>query len=319
MPAFEQLRRRVRNADELLAVVRTMKVLAAVNIRHYQQAVIALDEYCTTIEQGFQVVLPLLGNQQPPPPDNAGLPAPPAAVAFPVPPAGDGAAAPGRCAAVVFGSDQGLCGQLNRQIAAHARTALAADGIPAGQCLLIAVGARAADCCAAAGWPPQESIPLPATRAGITPLVQELLLLLDDWHTRRKVDRIFLCHHAYQPGNASQPQTVRYLPVDPDWLRELAARPWPSRSLPVIRMDPEQLLAALTREHLFTRLYRACAQSLASEHAARLAAMQRAEKNITEHGRELRRQFHRMRQAAITDELLDIVAGSEALAAAPAG
>lgn len=295
MPAFEAVRRRIKNAGDLLTVVRTMKVLAAVNIRQYQRATEALGEYSTTIEQGLYVVL------------KDRFTAAPAAAAT----------ATASCAAVIWGSDQGLCGQLNRQVVDHALAELAAAGVRTEQCSVLAVGARVADRCAAAGQPVAETIALPAALGGITPLVQELLLRLDDWHTERQIDRVFLFHHEYLSGLASRPGTVRFLPVDADWLRALVRQPWESRALPVFAMDPERLLAALIREHLFTRLYRACAESLASENAARLAAMQRAEKNITEHGQELQRQYHRLRQAAITDELLDIVSGFEALR--PAG
>lgn len=298
MPAFESIRQRIRSAGDLLTVVRTMKVLAAVNIRQYQRAVDSLASYCLTIEQGLQVALR----------DRLD----PAAVAPVI-------AAP-RCAAVVWGSDQGLCGQFNRQIAGHARAELAAAGFRPEQCRVLAVGGRAAEHCAELGLPVAQTHNLPATVAGITPLVGKLLIRLNDWHAARQVDRVFLFYHDYQSGLSSRPGTVRLLPVDAGWLRDLVQRSWPSRSLPVFAMDPERLLAALIHEHLFTRLYRATAESLASENAGRLAAMQRAEKNITEHGQELRRQFHRLRQAAITDELLDIVSGSEALqpAVAPA-
>ena len=77
-------------------------------------------------------------------------------------------------------------------------------------------------------------------------------------------------------------------------------------------MDPAALFAALARQHLFVTLYRATAESLASEHASRLVAMQTAEKNIEEHLTETTAAYRRKRQEAITSELLEIVAGFEA-------
>jgi F-type H+-transporting ATPase subunit gamma len=62
-------------------------------------------------------------------------------------------------------------------------------------------------------------------------------------------------------------------------------------------------------------LFRACAESLASENASRLAAMQRAEKNINELLEDLNRTFHRLRQSGIDEELFDVVSGFEALSA----
>jgi F-type H+-transporting ATPase subunit gamma len=72
-------------------------------------------------------------------------------------------------------------------------------------------------------------------------------------------------------------------------------------------------LRALIREYLFISLFRACAESLASENASRLAAMQRAEKNIGELLEDLNRTFHRLRQNSIDEELFDVVSGFEAL------
>ena len=74
-------------------------------------------------------------------------------------------------------------------------------------------------------------------------------------------------------------------------------------------------LRALIREYLFISLFQACAESLASENASRLAAMQRAEKNIEELREGLNRTFHRLRQSGIDEELFDVISGFEALTA----
>ena len=72
-------------------------------------------------------------------------------------------------------------------------------------------------------------------------------------------------------------------------------------------------LRALIREYLFISLFRACAESLVSENASRLAAMERADKNIDELLETLHRTFHRLRQSGIDEELFDVISGSEAL------
>ncbi|MFP3870922.1 MAG: F0F1 ATP synthase subunit gamma, partial [Syntrophobacteria bacterium] len=84
-------------------------------------------------------------------------------------------------------------------------------------------------------------------------------------------------------------------------------------ALPMYTMAWDPLFSALIREYLFISLFRAFAESLASENASRLASMQGAEKNIEERLGELRTRFHQQRQMSITEELLDIVAGFEAL------
>jgi F-type H+-transporting ATPase subunit gamma len=102
-------------------------------------------------------------------------------------------------------------------------------------------------------------------------------------------------------------------PLDQAWLRSIAGRPWPSRRLPIFTMTPDRLFASLVRQHLFVTIFRASAQSLTSEHATRLMAMQAAERNIDERLEEMNGRFRRMRQQSITDELLDVVAGFESL------
>ncbi len=67
------------------------------------------------------------------------------------------------------------------------------------------------------------------------------------------------------------------------------------------------------REYLFVSLYKACAESLASENASRLAAMQRAEKNIDEMVETLNQTFRRLRQTSIDEELFDVLSGYESL------
>ena len=88
---------------------------------------------------------------------------------------------------------------------------------------------------------------------------------------------------------------------------------WPTKMLPQFTMAQEQLFAALIRQYFFVYFYRACAESLASENASRLASMQIAQKNIAERLEELNRQYQQQRQTAITNELIDIVSGFEAL------
>jgi F-type H+-transporting ATPase subunit gamma len=78
-------------------------------------------------------------------------------------------------------------------------------------------------------------------------------------------------------------------------------------------MNWEALFSAFVQQYLFVTLYRATVESLASENAGRLSSMQAAEKNIEERLTDLNADYRSSRQNAITGELLDIVAGFEAL------
>ena len=94
---------------------------------------------------------------------------------------------------------------------------------------------------------------------------------------------------------------------------KLAELPWPTGNLPEVMGETTATLRALIREYLFISLFRACAESLSSENASRLAAMQRADKNIDELLEDLNGAFHRLRQSGIDEELFDVISGFEAL------
>ena len=102
------------------------------------------------------------------------------------------------------------------------------------------------------------------------------------------------------------------MPLGKTWHDRLAALPWPTANLPEV-IGGTNTLRALTREYLFVSLFRACAESLSSENASRLAAMQRADKNIEELLDDLNGAFRRQRQSGIDEELFDVISGFEAL------
>jgi F-type H+-transporting ATPase subunit gamma len=106
----------------------------------------------------------------------------------------------------------------------------------------------------------------------------------------------------------------RLLPLDDRWQRGLARRPWLTAQLPEVLGTSPQALRAFIREHLFVSLFRASAESLASENASRLAAMQRADRNSAELLTDLGAKFHRLRQSGIDEVLFDVIAGFDAMA-----
>jgi F-type H+-transporting ATPase subunit gamma len=291
MQTTESLKRRIKSAGDLLSVVKTMKALAAVSIRQYQKAVESLDDYNRTVEMGLQIVLK----------EHMGATTQRKGETIK------------RLGVIVFGSDQGLCGQLNEQISVFTLDHFKETGVKKENRKVLAVGARVADYVEDAGQPVDELMATPSSTAGITPLVQEIIMVIEEWHFRQNVDHFMLFYNDYISGSNYHPYKVQLLPVNRDWLKDLARKKWDSKSLPIFRMDCDKIFSSLIREYLFVSLYRAFAESLASENASRLASMQNAEKNIEEQMQDLHVQFHRTRQMTITEELLDIVAGFEAL------
>ncbi len=296
MQSLESLKRKIGSAEDLESVVRTMKTLAAVSIRQYETALESLTDYYQTIEDGFRMVL----WQSP----DALQPAKPDA---------------GGTGAVVFGSDQGMCGQFNEQIANFAIESLdrTTDGAR-DDWSFFAVGIRAASRLEDAGFSVKQTVAAPGSATGITSTVQHLLSKIDDWRTRGKLSRVILFYNRRHAAASFQPHKLQLLPIDLDRFYRLQQRTWPSRTLPLFTMDRDRLFSALVHQFLFVSLFRACAESLASENASRIASMQSAERNIQKRIYELRGQYNQLRQTSITEELLDIVTGFEALVQKPA-
>lgn len=283
------LQHKISNAGELQAVVRTMKALAAASISQYEQSVIALGDYYRAVELGlgacFRDSLPEL----------------------PVTP---GSSRPDRrvTGAIVFGSDQGLVGQFNEEIAEFAVKTLKA--LP-GACQLWVVGERVHGCLENAGLPLQKCYNVPTGINGIAPLVGQLQIDSEAGFANNDSADFYVFHNSPGPGASCQPGCKRLLPLDRQWQQALARAPWPTNILPEILCSDSVTMRALIREYLFISLYRASAESLASENASRLAAMQRAEKNIDEQLEKLALDYHRLRQNSIDEELFDVVAGYE--------
>ena len=178
--------------------------------------------------------------------------------------------------------------------------------------MYLVVGHRALTRLEEEGVVVQEVISIPGIVSGIAAQVQSIVLKLEEWQNQLGLDRIVLFHHRLVSKAQYQPQMVFLLPLDLKWLAELRRRPWPSHVLPTYTMERGSLFSALLSQLFFVLLFRAFAESLASENAGRLTAMQVAEENITNRLQELRLSFNQSRQTSITEELLDIVAGYEA-------
>ncbi|MTW22068.1 F0F1 ATP synthase subunit gamma [Allochromatium palmeri] len=299
------LRHKLKSAGDLQSVVRTMKSLAASSIVQYEQSVSALGDYARTVELGLSVCFRGIGHADALTGDATGAEA-------------------GVSGAVVFGSDQGLVGQFNDLVADHAVKTLAGLTEPSrdrsGRQLRVwAVGERVQARLVDAGLPVVECFKVPNSVAGITPLVGEILVAIEaDEGLRSALPILHLVYNRPHSAAVYTPVAQRLLPLDESWRLSLAERPWPTNNQPEVIGDDSGVdtgtLRALIREHLFVSLFRASAESLASENASRLAAMQRADKNIEDLLETLNGTFHRLRQSGIDEELFDVIAGFEALA-----
>ena len=290
MESLEKLQRQLSTLNELRSIVKTMKALSAASIRQYEQAVSALATYSQTVERGLHVVV-------------KGTAGPQTSIRR---------QSSNEMAAIVFGSDHGLCGRFNETINEFALDRLNATG-SMDEPRIITVGARAGSAFEHLKVPIEEQFTLPSSTHAISRTVQQLLFKIDQWQQQHMIQNVslFFNQHTRAQGYKATEQVL--LPIDLERFRELPEGHWQSNSLPIYRMKREHLLSNLIHQYLFVSLFRACAESQASEHASRLSAMKSAQRNLDERLNEVSMQFRHARQTEITAELLDIISGFETI------
>jgi F-type H+-transporting ATPase subunit gamma len=290
MTTAEIIKRQINTCQDLQSVVKTMKALAAVSLRQYEKAVESLVDYTRTVEMGLQVVLK---NQKPSLSqanlqlENVGM--------------------------IIFGSDQGMCGQFNDQIVQYTLNQLKSLAIATENQKIITVGSRLIGSLEVENIEIEQHFFIPCSVTGITNLTQEILVTIDQWQQQKPIDRLLLFYNQPHQKAGSEPIIKQLLPLDQVWLDQLQRSHWKTKMIPMFTLPSETLFSALIRQYFFVSLFRGCAESLASENSSRLAAMQIAQKNIEERLDLLNGQYQQLRQTSITSELLDIVSGFEAL------
>lgn len=283
---IETLSRRTEAMQGIRGIVHTMKTLSAINAHPYEQAARSISAWSDTVLDGFQAFFH----------QHRGLDLTVAPDALPV--------------IIAFGSDQGLCGNYNEVVTA----AVAAHPDTGANPKILCIGAQMEDALTGAGLPVAATLMPPASTEGLGRLAGDLVKRIDaaDAATPRGI-AVTLAFTERAAGGQQAVVTRRILPLSPVLIDQLAKRPWTSRSLPFFNMPTDRVFAALMRNYLFASLYRAAAEALVTENAARLSRMQQAERSIDDRLAELQSQTHTARQAAITEELLDIISGFEAL------
>lgn len=284
---LEQLSKQAATLSSINSIVRTMKSLAAINAVPYEQAAAAIERFQHSLEKGFAAFAYCTAGRY------AQTPAPSASQLL-----------------IVFGSDHGLCGSYNEQLAEQALKFCQARP-PHAQIQLICVGARMARALQDRGLIIHQQLMPPAAITGVNRLAGELVQRIERFNAGATItaSSVHLAFTLQTEHSHREPLINTLLPL-PKHLFKAQPR-WPSPALPSFSMDEVQLLASLVRHYIFARLYHSTAAAMASENAARLALMQQAEQSVGERLAALRQEMMQARQDDITNELLDILMGHE--------
>ena len=284
---LEYLSRQNNTLGSIRGIVHTMKTLSAINAAPYEQAARSIKAYHRTILQGFATFAHRSGG--------IGLEAEDVREQL----------------LVVFGSDHGLCGSYNEilaeEVAAHCQ---APTGPQTGATpRLLCIGAQMNDALRDQGLAPEAVLLPPASADGIGRLAGDIVTRLAQLSHGQALHRLGVTLAFTQRGEHGlrEPVTQRLLPLQPSLLQR--EQRWHSRSLPDYSMSADALLAALIRSHIFASVFRASAEAMVTENAARLALMQQAEQSVDERLEEVQAEMRSVRQTEITNELMDVIIG----------
>ena len=292
MDTLENLRSKTDGAKDLKSVVSAMKAMAASNIVQYETAVSALGDYYHTVALGIiayfkaEKIEAISEKKQAKKNEEATV------------------------CAIVFGSDQGLVARFNDAMADFVTASLKA--LP-GKKEIWCIGERVQLLLSDAGLTTAKLYPVPNDVNSVTPLITEILQRSHEYQNKEDIHEFYIFHNQPKVAGGYAPVMQRFLPLDEKWKESLQEIKWPTKLLPQIAGDAKPTLIGLINAYLFTSLFKACIESLASENASRLDAMQRAEKNIGDLLDDLNKKYHRLRQSSIDEELFDVVSGFEAL------
>ena len=211
---------------------------------------------------------------------------------------------------VVITSNKGLCGAFNSSIIKAVNNLIAekyADQHRAGHLQLICIGKKGKEHLS-------KLYPVTHYNEGLldNPDFTELSALTDDLvkqFINHEIDKVDIVYNQFLNAATQRVTVEEYLPVlPPDGAKEQKVT-----SDYIIEPSSDQLLNELIPKILRTQLYKTLSDSIASEHGARMTSMTKATDNATEILRDLRLKYNNARQSSITNELIEIVSGANAL------
>jgi len=208
---------------------------------------------------------------------------------------------------IVVSSDKGLCGGLNvnmfRPFIAHLKEQKN-NNIETNLCLVGAKGVqffRSIDV----------NVIAATTNLGEEPLVEDLVGAIKtmlDAYTEGKIDQLFIVHNNFVNTMSQKPEIKTLLPIDPSDKEDLQEH-WDY----IYEPDSRDLLDYILMRYIESQVYRAVVENVACEMAAKMVAMKSATDNAGKLIDELELDYNKARQAAITQEISEIVGGAAAV------
>ena len=208
---------------------------------------------------------------------------------------------------IVVSSDRGLCGGLNvnlfKRVIEHSK-ALVEQGVQVDLCL---IGAKGSAFFNSVGGNIVASVRDLGEQPELKKLIGSIKVMLDAF-SDGKIDKLYLCNNDFVNTMTQTPEIKQLLPLLPD--QELASKTsWDY----IYEPEPQELMDGLLIRYIESQVYQAVLENAACEQAARMLAMKNATDNAGDLIGDLQLAYNKARQAAITQELSEIVSGAAAV------
>ena len=284
MANLKEIRNRISSVSSTMQITSAMKMVSAAKLKKAQDAITAMRPYAdklTELLQGLSATLE-----------------------------GDGGSVyatereVNKVLVVAITSNRGLCGAFNANILKQVNY-LAADKYKGKQVDFVAVGKKANDALS------KESNVIANKSEVFDDLTFEnvaaIAELLMEKFVDGSYDKIEVVYNKFKNAATQIVMTEQFLPIVAEASTEEVSLDY------IFEPTKEEIVETLIPKSLKTQLYKAIRDSFASEHGARMTAMHKATDNATELRDQLKLTYNKARQAAITNEILEIVGGAEAL------
>jgi F-type H+-transporting ATPase subunit gamma len=292
MASIQDIRRRIRSVKNTQQVTKAMKMISAVKLRKSQERLVSLRPYATRLMEVVRSVVTRLQMDE-------------TAVASPLAQVFLKPREEQRIRVVVVASDKGLCGGFNANLLKLAEAFFRERGEEIVQ--FDVVGKRASDWARKHGRKPKrELIALPIP--GITQAAGEIAADAIRQYEAGEIDALYLVYNYFNSPVSQTPTALKVFPMPVERQPEGRKTEVPH----LLEPDPSTVLEAILPQFVETEILRCLLESSASEHGARMSAMDKASSNAAEMIDRLTLHMNKIRQASITNQIIEIVSGANA-------
>jgi len=284
MANLKEIRNRITSVSSTMQITSAMKMVSAAKLKKAQDAITAMRPYAEKLTELLQSLSATLDGE-----------------------VGGSFTAQrevNKVLIVAITSNRGLCGAFNSNVIKQAK--LIADSYPGKQVDVFAIGKKGNDALS-------KTNTIVGNKSEVFDNltfdnVSEIAQTLTDKFTAGEYDKIEIVYNQFKNAATQIVQSEQFLPLAP-----VKSDTPASTGDYIFEPSKEEIVLTLIPKSLRTQLYKAIRDSFASEHGARMTAMHKATDNATELRDQLKLTYNKARQAAITNEILEIVGGAEAL------